>query len=82
MQVNFPKPVTAGRVLVFSRSARDYEIQTASNGGFVTVASGTRADDEPIRAEFEPVVTDAVRVMILSSSGTGSGVSEIEVYEQ
>jgi len=82
VQVNFPEPVTAGRVLVFSGSTRDYAIQVSAEGRLVTVAMGTRTDGEPIRAEFEPVVTDAVRVVISSSSGTGSGVSEIEVYEK
>lgn len=80
VQVNFPKPVAVGRVLVFSRSVRDYEIQAAVDGDFVTVAKGTRPDGEPIRAEFKPIVTDAVRVVVLSSSGTGSSVTEIEVY--
>ena len=82
VQVSFPKPVTVGRVLVFSRSARDYEIQLAADGGFVTVAKGTRPEDEPIRAEFKPVVTDTARVVIHSSSGTASDVAEIEVYEK
>ena len=82
VQVNSPEPVAGGRVLVFSRSVRDYEIQAAIDGDFVTVAKGTRPDGEPIRAEFKPIVTDAVRVVVLSSSGTGSSVTEIEVYEK
>lgn len=82
IQVNFPEPVTVGRVLVFSGSVRDYEIQAAADDGFVTIAKGTRSDGEPIQAQVKPVVTSSVRVVVLSSSDTGSSVTEIEVYEK
>ncbi len=80
IQVSFPQPVRVGRIIVYTKSIREYEIWLEEQGKLTKAAEGLRTDDDPIRVTFEPRNARAVRVVSTGGDGTGSSVSEIEVY--
>ena len=82
IEVAFPEPVTAGRVVVYTRSIADYDVQVEQDGKLSTVATGTRTGDAPITAGFPPRRVHAVRVVAKAGTGTRTSVSEIEVYAE
>lgn len=80
IQVTLAQAATVGRVVVYTRAIVDYEILLEDEGRLSKVAEGTRSGEDPITATFEPQIAEAVRIVAKSGTGTGTSVSEIEVY--
>lgn len=83
LQVAFQEPATVGRVVVYSASVVDYEIQVEQEGQLRTVAEGRRAEgDGPLEVRFAPVRAAAVRVVVRSGSSDLTSINEVEVYAE
>ena len=84
MQLEFKKPITAGKVVLYpvNNSLKDYEIQVKKDGAFVTVAAVKDAKGKCQTVSFEPVKTDCVRLLVTANNGPDTWLYEMEVYEK
>lgn len=84
IELEFHKPITAGRVVVypFEDSLRDYEIQVKKDGVYVTVAAVKDAKGIAQTHTFPPVETNAVRLYVTANNGSNTWLYEIEVFEK
>ncbi|NCQ31355.1 MAG: hypothetical protein GW802_28780 [Armatimonadetes bacterium] len=80
IQATFKEPVSVGRVIVYTDSILEYEIQVEETGQLVKVAEGTRPGGKPIAATWAPRTVTAVRVVAKSGAADRTGVTEIEAY--
>ncbi|RMI42845.1 COG1361 family protein [Streptomyces triticirhizae] len=91
LAVNWPEPVELGRVETVtygtpSRPAalqgiKDFDVQIHSGGEWLTVGSYRDNTLDRVVTTFDPVTTDAVRVLVhASNSGDYSRILELEAY--
>jgi len=80
--VRFAQPEKIGRVVVFSGTLSDFEVQVPEGEGWRTVGAVKAADQEQIEVRFAPLEASAVRLWITGCRDDYSTVSEIEVYAQ
>ena len=62
-----------------------FEIQALVDGEYVTVASGKSYDTNMKYTtvyEFDPVVTDDIRIVFTAGGGTIANVKELEIYAE
>jgi len=81
--LTWPTPQTIGRVVVYTPTLADYEVQVPGEGEqWRTVAAVQDADANPTEVSFEPVETQAVRIWVtkLRPEAEYSQVWEIEAY--
>ncbi len=80
LQVIWPAPQTVGRVVAYSTSIQEAEVQIpAGEGQWRTVG---KLSGEPLATEFEPVQTSMVRLRVtrLQAEKKQSTLQEIEAY--
>ena len=84
LEIRLPQAHAVGRIVVypFENSLRDYSVQAFVAGDWQTVGSVQGQEIESITHEFEPVVTDRVRILVTAANGKNSMVTEVEVYER
>ncbi|MBQ7178278.1 MAG: discoidin domain-containing protein, partial [Victivallales bacterium] len=84
VQLEFKKPITAGKVVLYpvNNSLKDYEIQVKKDGAFVTVATVKDAKGDCQTVSFAPVKTDCVRLLVTATNGPNTWIYEMEVYEK
>lgn len=91
LAVTWPEPVELGRIetVTYGTPARpaalqgnkDFDVQVKSGGEWVTVGSYRDNTLDRVVTTFDPVTTDAVRVMVYASnSGDYSRILEVEAY--
>ncbi len=82
IEIEFPKPVTVGRIMVFPmmNSIGACEAQVWSGGVWKTAASVSNASGPQIEFKFTPVTTDRMRVLVTERRGKNTMIAEIEVY--
>lgn len=84
IELDFKKPVTAGRVIVYpvENTLKDYQVQIWKNNVWSVVAEAKDASGNVQEHTFAPTATDKVRIFITGTRGPHARISEIEVYEK
>lgn len=84
IELEFPEPVTVGRVVVYpvKHSLKDYEVQIWQNNDWKTVGRVKDAQGDFQEVKFGSEITAKIRVFITANRGTYTKIAEIEVYEQ
>ncbi|NLB97047.1 MAG: hypothetical protein GX785_15225, partial [Armatimonadetes bacterium] len=84
ISLTWPAAQKIGRVVTYSPTLADFEIQVPGGEGWRTVATVRNATTDAIEATFAPVETKAIRLLItrLRQGETLSRVWEIEAYEK
>jgi hypothetical protein len=88
IELNWPKPQTIGRVVIFTESVADAEIQVAEGEAakpvWRTVATVKDAASASIEFAFDPIKTSRLRVSVsrLRPGSHATRIGEIEVYQK
>ena len=82
--LTWPAAQRIGRVVTYSPTLADFEVQVPDGEGWRTVATVRNATTDAIEATFAPVETKVIRLQItrLRQGETLSRVWEIEAYEK
>ncbi|MDH7569468.1 MAG: discoidin domain-containing protein, partial [Armatimonadota bacterium] len=81
----WPSPQRIGRVVVYTPNLADFEVQVPAGGAeWRTLAAVKGAAGERVEVSFEPVQTEAVRLLItaLRPGEQTSQIWEVEAYER
>lgn len=84
IELDFGKPVTMGRVVVYpgDDSLKDYEVQTWQDGRFETAGTVRDAQGKMQEIKFKPLANQRLRIYITATRGAYAQIDEIEVYAQ
>ncbi len=92
--VSFPHEQTISRVVVYTPTLSDYEVQVPDGEGWRTVATVTGNTEQVVTSRFDPVKTEKLRLHITAVNtpeweteqygfaGHGAVVDEIEAYAE
>ena len=85
IELNFHKPVSAGKVVVYPKkeSLREYEVQVSQDGqNWTTVGKVENAAGAAQTVTFAKQTLKRIRIFVTKTNGPHAIISEIEVYEQ
>lgn len=84
LAVVWPKPVTLGRVVLYSATVADCEIQVPDGGNWKTLAGSQGNTGDRIEISFAPVQAQKLRVLVTKSREGKGAVQlwEVEAYER
>ena len=85
LTVTWPEPVTVGRVVLYTASIADFDVQVPEGDGWRTVAEARGNTEESAEAAWDdPVETTSVRILVtgLMEEQKHASIWEVEAYAE
>jgi hypothetical protein len=82
VEIDFPKAVTIGRVVVYSTNLVSGAVQAKLGEEWKDLAPLSRDSDRSMTTTFEPTSTSALRVTVTKAATPFVSITEVEAYEK
>ncbi|MFP3905205.1 MAG: hypothetical protein ACLFWB_13245, partial [Armatimonadota bacterium] len=83
ISLQWPQPQTIGRVVIYTTSVGDVELQVPAEGDeWKTIAQAQDQEGDSVELTFEPREIQTLRILCTAARGDGkrSGITEVEAY--